>query len=195
MDQDRCHGYENGEWAAVKMIGQNNTWPVTVPESLAAGKYVFRHEIIALHSAGQENGAQAYPQCLNIEVTGSGTDKPEGVVGTSLYKADDAGIKFNVYGGDIKYEIPGPALYSGASGSGSTAPKPSATAPAATSAAASATAPAATSAAAEATPSAAPAPSAGASLPKTFTLDTFVAWLEKTAGESKNARRHARSLF
>lgn len=192
-----AHGYENGEWAAVKMIGQNNTWPVTVPESLAAGKYVFRHEIIALHGAGSANGAQAYPQCLNIEVTGSGTDKPEGVVGTSLYKADEDGIIFNPYAAEIKYNIPGPALYSGASGSGSTAPKPSATAPAATSAAASATAPAATSAVAEATPtaSAAPAPSAGASLPKTFTLDTFVAWLEKTAGESKNARRHARSLF
>jgi cellulase len=57
-----AHGYENGEWAAVKMIGQNNTWPVTVPESLAAGKYVFRHEIIALHGAGSANGAQAYPQ-------------------------------------------------------------------------------------------------------------------------------------
>jgi cellulase len=56
-------GYEDGEWAAVKMIGQNNTWPVTVPESLAAGKYVFRHEIIALHGAGSENGAQNYPQC------------------------------------------------------------------------------------------------------------------------------------
>jgi cellulase len=136
-------------------------------------------------------------KCLNIEVTGSGTDKPEGVVGTSLYKADEDGIIFNPYAAEIKYNIPGPALYSGASGSGSTAPKPSATAPAATSAAASATAPAATSAVAEATPtaSAAPAPSSGASLPKTFTLDTFVAWLEKTAGESKNARRHARSLF
>jgi len=192
-----AHGYENGEWAAVKMIGQNNTWPVTVPESLAAGKYVFRHEIIALHGAGSANGAQAYPQCLNIEVTGSGSDKPEGVVGTSLYKADEDGIIFNPYAAEIKYNIPGPALYSGASGSGSTAPKPSATAPAATSAAASATAPAATSAAAEATPtaSATSAPSAGTSLPKTFTLDTFVAWLEKTAGESKNARRHARSLF
>ena len=56
-------GYEDGEWAAVKMIGQNNTWPVTVPETLAAGKYVFRHEIIALHGAGSENGAQNYPQC------------------------------------------------------------------------------------------------------------------------------------
>jgi cellulase len=57
-------GYENGEWAAVKMIAQNNTWPVTVPDTLAAGKYVFRHEIIALHGAGSENGAQNYPQCL-----------------------------------------------------------------------------------------------------------------------------------
>jgi cellulase len=57
-------GYENGEWAAVKMIAQNNTWPVTVPETLAAGKYVFRHEIIALHGAGSENGAQNYPQCV-----------------------------------------------------------------------------------------------------------------------------------
>lgn len=58
-----AHGYENGQWAAIKMIGQNNTWPVTVPTNLAAGKYVFRHEIIALHSAGQANGAQNYPQC------------------------------------------------------------------------------------------------------------------------------------
>lgn len=64
----QANGYENGEWAAVKMIGQNNTWPVTVPETLAAGKYVFRHEIIALHGAGSANGAQNYPQCLNIEV-------------------------------------------------------------------------------------------------------------------------------
>ena len=55
-------GYENGEWAAVKMISTNLTWPVTVPETLAAGKYVFRHEIIALHGAGSANGAQNYPQ-------------------------------------------------------------------------------------------------------------------------------------
>ena len=58
----QADGYADGEWAAVKMIAQNNTWPVTVPESLAAGKYVFRHEIIALHGAGSANGAQNYPQ-------------------------------------------------------------------------------------------------------------------------------------
>lgn len=64
----QANGYEDGEWAAKKMISQNNTWPVTVPEGLAAGKYVFRHEIIALHGAQSVNGAQNYPQCLNIEV-------------------------------------------------------------------------------------------------------------------------------
>ena len=201
-------GYANGEWAAVKMIGQNNTWPVTVPETLAAGKYVFRHEIIALHGAGSANGAQNYPQCLNIEVTGSGTETPEGVVGTSLYTVED--VIFNPYAATIDYKIPGPALWTGGSGSGSSpAPStpgnsttPTPTAPAATSAAASsavASAPAATSVAAEATPiaSATPAPSSGATLPKTFTLETFIAWLEEAAGSSTStkARRHARALF
>ncbi|KAJ4368720.1 hypothetical protein N0V86_009629 [Didymella sp. IMI 355093] len=115
----QADGYADGEWAAVKMIAQNNTWPVTVPESLAAGKYVFRHEIIALHGAGSANGAQNYPQCLNIEVEGAGTETPEGVVGTSLYTADEDGIVFNVYGTTIDYKIPGPALWTGGSGSGS----------------------------------------------------------------------------
>ena len=55
-------GYENGEWAAVKLINNNLTWSVTVPESIASGQYVLRHEIIALHSAQQENGAQNYPK-------------------------------------------------------------------------------------------------------------------------------------
>ncbi|KAF2124380.1 lytic polysaccharide monooxygenase, partial [Dothidotthia symphoricarpi CBS 119687] len=112
-------GYENGAWAAVTMIANNNTVAVTVPETLKAGKYVFRHEIIALHSAGSANGAQNYPQCLNIEVTGSGTAVPDGVVGTELYTATDPGILFNVYASTIDYTVPGPALWSGASSSNS----------------------------------------------------------------------------
>lgn len=60
-------GYEGGQWAAIKMISQNNSWPVTVPKNLAPGKYVFRHEAIALHSAGQANGAQNYPQCKSCK--------------------------------------------------------------------------------------------------------------------------------
>lgn len=210
-------GYENGQWAAVKLIANGNSWPVTVPESLKAGKYVFRHEIIALHGAGSANGAQNYPQCVNIEVTGSGTETPEGVVGTALYTADEDGIIFNPYAATINYNIPGPALWTGGSSGGSpTTPTTPATS-AAPSSAPNATASSAPSATAPVTPVAtpieedntpaptassapAPAPSSGAGgsddLPAEFTLETFIAWLEgKAAGSSSKARRHARALF
>jgi len=209
----QADGYNDGKWAAVEMIAQNNTWPVTVPSTLAAGKYVFRHEIIALHSAGALNGAQSYPQCLNIEVTGSGTEKPDGVVGTSLYKADEDGIIFNINNGVTAYPIPGPALWTGGSGSGTppasapsattatgtTQPTTTAAAVTTTAAATTTSAAAATSAVDESTPvaSSTPVPSSGAELPETFTLDTFIAWLQKNAGSSSSskARRHARALF
>lgn len=53
-------------WAAYDLAANNNSWTVTVPSTLASGNYVFRHEIIALHGAQSENGAQNYPQCVNI---------------------------------------------------------------------------------------------------------------------------------
>lgn len=58
-------------WATTDMIANNNTWTTTVPSTLAAGKYVFRHEIIAMHGAGSENGAQNYPQCLVSKLSAS----------------------------------------------------------------------------------------------------------------------------
>jgi hypothetical protein len=42
------------------------SWNVKVPSSLAPGSYVLRHEIIGLHSAGNPNGAQNYPQVSTI---------------------------------------------------------------------------------------------------------------------------------
>jgi cellulase len=203
-------GFEDGKWASDKMIANNQTWTVTVPSSIAAGQYVLRHEIIALHSAGQENGAQNYPKCINIEVTGSGTETPAGVTGDKLYTPTDPGLKVNVYSGDLSsYEMPGPALFSGASsGSSPAAPAKSAT-PSKTAAASSST-PAATSASAAissaapvnavATPAAsssaaAPASTGSAGLPKEFTLDTFISWLEEKAGSSsEKVRRHARAF-
>lgn len=121
-------------WAATDLINNNNTWVTTVPETLAAGNYVFRHEIIAMHGAGSANGAQNYPQCFNIAITGSGTDEPEGVLGTALYKADDAGILFNPYTTLTSYEMPGPTLYGSGSSSDNSGSEttPAATTPAAT---------------------------------------------------------------
>lgn len=103
-----------GSWASDKLIAANNSWTVTVPKSVAPGNYVLRHEIIALHSAGEADGAQNYPQCINLKVTGSGTDKlASGTRGTELYTPTDPGILVNIYQ-ELIYTIPGPKLYSGA---------------------------------------------------------------------------------
>jgi cellulase len=120
------------EWPTAAMIANNNTYTMTVPSGLASGNYVLRHEIIAMHGALGTNGAQNYPQCFNIEITGGGSDSPAGTLGTELYSPTDAGILFDPYSTLTSYEIPGPALYSGGSSGGSNpAPVPTA-APSAT---------------------------------------------------------------
>lgn len=101
-----------GSWASDKLIAANNSWTTTIPKCIAPGNYVLRHEIIALHSSGQANGAQNYPQCVNIKVTGSGADKlASGTAGTALYKPTDPGILVSIYQ-KLAYLIPGPKLYS-----------------------------------------------------------------------------------
>jgi hypothetical protein len=111
-----------GTWATDKLINNNNSRTITIPSSIEAGNYVLRHEIIALHSAENKNGAQNYPQCLNLKVTGGGSHSPSGTLGTELYKDTDPGILVNIYQSLSSYTIPGPSLYTGASsGSATTA--------------------------------------------------------------------------
>ena len=128
---------EGNKWASDALIANNNSASVTIPTSIAPGNYVLRHEIIALHSANNKDGAQNYPQCFNLKVTGGGSDSPAGVAGTSLYKDTDPGILVNIYSNLKSYVIPGPAVYSAgssssSSGSDSAAPATTAT-PSATS--------------------------------------------------------------
>jgi lytic cellulose monooxygenase (C1-hydroxylating) len=106
-------GSNPGDWASDDLIANGFSWTVDIPSSVAPGYYVLRHEILALHSAGQTNGAQAYPQCINIEVTGSGSSVPSGSPATSFYTASDPSILFNLYGEFSSYDIPGPAVWSG----------------------------------------------------------------------------------
>ncbi|KAJ5118216.1 uncharacterized protein N7443_007146 [Penicillium atrosanguineum] len=103
-----------GTWADDQLIVNNNSWLVEIPPTLAPGYYVLRHEIIALHSAESADGAQNYPQCFNLQVTGSGTASPAGVLGTKLYTEKEAGILVNIYTSLSTYVVPGPTLYSGA---------------------------------------------------------------------------------
>ncbi|KAI4225239.1 MAG: hypothetical protein L6R36_004065 [Xanthoria steineri] len=117
------HTAQPGNWASDKLIAANNSWTVTIPKNVAPGNYVLRHEIIALHSANNKDGAQNYPQCVNLKVTGSGTDKlAAGTPGMELYKPDDAGIFVNIYDTLPSYSIPGPKLHSGASSPSSDPP-------------------------------------------------------------------------
>ncbi|POS71737.1 endoglucanase [Diaporthe helianthi] len=108
-------GSAPGTWASDEILSNNLGHEIKIPADLKPGNYVLRHEIIALHSAGNADGAQNYPQCVNIQVTGSGSELPEGTLGTALYSADDEGIKFNLYTSFDSYPIPGPKLaFSGA---------------------------------------------------------------------------------
>lgn len=89
---------------------------IKIPTSLSNGSYVLRHEIIALHSANSANGAQNYPQCINLDITSSGIEdlSSVGVPATELYKFDEPGIAINIYRSLSTYAIPGPTLWSGA---------------------------------------------------------------------------------
>ena len=124
-------------WATDKLIANNNTWSIKLPLDIAPGAYVLRHEIIALHSAfdlqtvsdGKRSsmGPQFYPTCVTLDIGGSGTKNPDGVVATSFYNPNDAGLHYHIYidhpedpsnpGKSTKYQIPGPPLYNGATSS------------------------------------------------------------------------------
>lgn len=103
-----------GTWGDDQLIKNNNSWMVEIPKSIAPGNYVLRHELMALHGAEMEDGAQNYPQCFNLKVTGSGTAKPDGTLGTELYKPTEAGVKVNIYQSLSTYKLPGPTIWSGA---------------------------------------------------------------------------------
>jgi lytic cellulose monooxygenase (C1-hydroxylating) len=108
-------GYNPGKWVTDDLITATPkySWTITIPSSLAAGTYVLRHEIIAIHAASGANGAQAYPQCINLNVTGFGTQTISGgKSATRFYTPTDPGIKFDIYSQFSSYTIPGPAVKS-----------------------------------------------------------------------------------
>lgn len=107
-----------GLWGTDLLIKNNFTWNLRMPDDIKPGNYVLRHEIIALHLAASLDGAQLYPQCVNLVVGGSGTKSPNGTSGQVLYKEHDPGILFDIYESlTTGYPIPGPTPYTGVSSS------------------------------------------------------------------------------
>ncbi|KAF2686806.1 lytic polysaccharide monooxygenase [Lentithecium fluviatile CBS 122367] len=94
------------------MIYPNGGVNYTIPSCLKPGYYIVRHEIIALHSAYNEGGAQFYPSCHQLKVSGKGATVPrEGLVGfPGAYKKDEPGVLYSQYS-QLPYTMPGPQLF------------------------------------------------------------------------------------
>ncbi|KAI0743568.1 glycosyl hydrolase family 61-domain-containing protein [Daedaleopsis nitida] len=113
----QASGYSDGKWAATKLIENGAKWDVTIPAELAAGEYLIRHQIVALHSAGEP---QFYPSCAQLKVTGGGGKTPSGSDLVSI-----PGVYNSVQWPDIwsdsfkSFTIPGPAVAFSGSSSGS----------------------------------------------------------------------------
>ncbi|KAI5118811.1 hypothetical protein M0805_005153 [Coniferiporia weirii] len=106
---------ENGVSGTWVQANLNSGAPanVTIPSSLAAGNYLVRHEIIALQNAQSEGGAEFYPSCLQLTVSGDGTGTPNTTVHfPGAYSATDPGILGNFYDPGVVYVFPGGDLVS-----------------------------------------------------------------------------------
>lgn len=80
-------------WATSKLMTAGGVAEYTIPECIEPGFYLVRHEIIALHQ-----GAEYYPGCHQLEVTGSGSTVPTGLVSfPGAYSKTDAGIDYSPY--------------------------------------------------------------------------------------------------
>ncbi|KAK6534166.1 hypothetical protein TWF281_005501 [Arthrobotrys megalospora] len=103
----------DGTWAAEALIKNNNSYTLTLPSKIKNGQYLMRHEIIALHASHEKKGAQFYPSCTNIEITGAtGENTPDTVKLPGAYSAEDPGIFINIYYPKVEsYVIPGPPVY------------------------------------------------------------------------------------
>ncbi|KUI72192.1 Polysaccharide monooxygenase Cel61a [Cytospora mali] len=111
------------EWAVDSLeVNGNAGYTYTIPECLADGFYLVRHEIIAVFIASSYPGAQFYPGCHQLNVTGGGSTVVSDLVSfPGAYAGTDPGITWD--SSSTTYPIPGPTVYTcdGSSGSSSSA--------------------------------------------------------------------------
>ena len=117
---------------------------VRVPEATPPGDYLIRHEIIALHVATTQGGAEFYPSCTQIRISkGDGTPiQPSDTVSLpGAYSDTDPGIlvptvslslalqyisphpRTQIFDPVKNYQFPGPAISNVVTGSSGNPPK------------------------------------------------------------------------
>lgn len=103
-------------WAVDSMIANKGWSYTTIPTCIAPGQYLLRTELLALHSAYGNMGAQFYQSCAQINVSSSGTLVPTQTVSIpGLYQQNDPSILIQIWvngkddNGGRPYKAPGPA--------------------------------------------------------------------------------------
>ncbi|KAK4185661.1 glycosyl hydrolase family 61-domain-containing protein [Podospora australis] len=111
-------GFENGEWAIIKMRNNGGKVNFKLPSTLAPGQYLIRQELLALHMADfrgdqvEGRGAESYPSCFQVEVTGNGEAIPDQDFDFNRgYTYDNPGLFFNIHIPFDKYTPPGPPVW------------------------------------------------------------------------------------
>ncbi|KAA1474080.1 glycoside hydrolase family 61 protein H [Dentipellis sp. KUC8613] len=102
-------------WATEVLNDNCGHFTFTIPTGIAAGQYLLRAEVIALHVASTVGGAQFYMSCFQLNVGGTGTTNPPTVKIPGAYGAQDPGILINIYQTLTAYTIPGPTPYASTS--------------------------------------------------------------------------------
>ncbi|KAJ2926562.1 hypothetical protein H1R20_g10531, partial [Candolleomyces eurysporus] len=130
----------SGQWGVDRMINSGGWQYFNMPTCIAPGNYLMRVELIALHSAYNQGGAQFYMECAQINVTGGGSSTGTDFVNfPGAYAANHPGVTINIYSNSVPnnagrpYSIPGPPVLKCPAGGNQPAPT---TAPAPTSTAA-----------------------------------------------------------
>ncbi|EIM92983.1 uncharacterized protein STEHIDRAFT_47129 [Stereum hirsutum FP-91666 SS1] len=102
---------DDSTWYQAEIM-QGKSFSVSLPDNLAPGDYLIRHEIIALHLADSEGGAEFYPSCTQVRIGGSGTGTPDSTVAfPGAYNDDDPGIYDpTIFNGNQIYIFPGPDI-------------------------------------------------------------------------------------
>lgn len=103
------------QWGVDHLIANNGWAYFNLPTCVAAGDYLLRVEILALHSAKTSKQAQFYMSCGQLRIGGSGSTTPSSTVSfPGAYKQDDPSILINIYGstgqpdnGGKAYSAPG----------------------------------------------------------------------------------------
>lgn len=101
-------GGSSDTWAVDPlMVAGNAGYTYTIPSCLADGFYLVRHEIIAVFVASSYPGAQLYPGCHQLKITGGGSTTPTDLVAfPGAYAGTDPGITWD--SSSTTYPIPGP---------------------------------------------------------------------------------------